>query len=112
MKYKDETVCQIFVNGYEKGHWVVWSDDSGSNPFSEFPLDEHTKEVAWKNVDFCGNGGCCRDMGMRKTIFGKSFDNVCLAILRFDNPNDDAVGCMKKIVEIKKADILGNVQNT
>ena len=64
MKYNDETVCQIFVNGYEKGHWVVWSDDSGSSPFSAFPLDEHTKETIWKNVGFCRNGGCCRDMGV------------------------------------------------
>jgi hypothetical protein len=110
VKYKDETVCQIFVNGYEEGHWVVWSDDSGANPFSDSPLDEQTKEVAWKNVGHCGGGGCCRDTGTRKVIFGKEFDNVCLAILRFDNPNADAVECMKKIVEIRKNDIHENVQ--
>jgi len=112
VKYKDETVCQIFVNGYEEGNWVVWSDDSGTNPFSNSLLDEQTKEVAWKNVGHCGGGGCCRDVGTRKVIFGKEFDNVCLAILRFDNPNADAVECMKKIVEIRKNDILENVQRT
>ena len=110
VKYKDKTVCQIFINGYEKGDWVVWSDDSGSNPFNEFPLGEHTKDIAWKNVGFCGGGGCCRDMGTRKVIFGKEFDNVCFTTLRFDNPNTEAVDCMKKMVEIRKTDILSNVQ--
>lgn len=111
VKYKDETICQIFVNGYKEGDWVVWSDDSGSNSFFDFSLDEYIKEVAWKNVGYCGSGGCCRDMGTRKVIFGKAFDNVCLAILRFDNPNAEAVTCLKKMVEVRKADIMNNIQS-
>jgi len=112
VKYKGETVCQIFINGYEEGHWVVWSDDSNTNPFSDFPLDEQTKEIAWKNIDFCESGGCCNDnMGKRKVIFGKEFDNVCIAILRFNNPNAEAVECLKKMVQIRKTDILRNVQS-
>jgi hypothetical protein len=105
VKYKDKTVCQIYINGYEKGDWVVWSDDSGSNPFRDYPLDEPAKKVAWENVGLCGNGGCCRDRGTRKVIFGKEFDNVCLTVLRFDNPNTEALDCMKKMVEIRKIDI-------
>jgi aminoglycoside 6-adenylyltransferase len=105
VKYKNEVVCQVFINGYEAGHWVVWSDDSGDNSFSDFPLDEDIKEVVWRNVGFCGGGGCCRDMGTRKVVFGKVFDNVCLTVLRFDNPNAEAVACMKKMVEIRKAKI-------
>ncbi|MCL2189957.1 MAG: hypothetical protein FWC16_13350 [Defluviitaleaceae bacterium] len=111
VKYKGETVCQIFVNGYEEGGWVVWSDDSGINSFKDFPLDEHTKEIAWMNVGFCGKGGCCNEMGTRQLVFGKEYENVCLAILRFDNPNAEAVACLKKMVEIRKADIVRNIQH-
>jgi hypothetical protein len=106
VKYKNETVFQIFVNGYESGQWVVWSDDSGVNWFANEPLDERAKEIAWANVGFCGKGGCCRDMGTRKIIFGRAFDDVCLTALRFDNPNADAVDCMKKISAIRKS-IIG-----
>jgi hypothetical protein len=75
-------------------------------------LDEQTKKIAWKNIDFCLSGGCCNDnMGKRKVIFGKEFDNVCIAILRFNNPNAEAVECLKKMVEIRKTDILRDVQS-
>ena len=29
VKYKDEYVCFVLINGDENGQWVVWSDDSG-----------------------------------------------------------------------------------
>ena len=91
--------------------WVVWTDGSGSKWFEDYPIDEKTKETAWKNIDFCGNsseacGGC---MGRtRKIIFGKEFDNVCGITFRFNNPNADAVECLKKIVAIRKHDIEKN----
>jgi hypothetical protein len=40
-------------------------------------LDEPMREIAWENVDFCGNcGGCNRGAGTCKMIFGKEFDSV------------------------------------
>lgn len=71
IKYKDEYVCFILINGSgseEKfAPWTIWSDDSDSNWFADFPLDKHTKEIAWKNVDVCGNcGGCSNPGGSRK----------------------------------------------
>ena len=109
VKYKSQTVFQILINGYEEGHWVVWSDDSGSDWFRDFPLDEYIKETAWNNVGFCGKGGCCRNMGTRRMIFGREFDNVCIAALRFNNPGAEALECMKRMSEIRKNDILKNV---
>jgi len=113
IKYKDEYVCFILVGAEEKpgpDPWTIWSDDSGSNCFEDFPLDEHLKEVAWKNVDICGNcGGCGNPEGKRKTIFGKEFINVCRTTLRFTNPDTGELKFMKKMVEIRKNDILGNI---
>ena len=71
IKYKDEIVCYILI-GYEEkpgeksDSWVVWSDDSDSNWFKDFPLDEHTKKVVWKYVDICSNENKCFD-GCKKS---------------------------------------------
>ena len=112
IKYKNEYVCYILIGSEEKpgpGPWVVWSDDSGSECYENFPLDEYTKNILWKNIDFCGNGGCCNEQGMRKTIFGKEFNNVCRTTFKFINPDKGSLECMKKLVKIRKDDILKNI---
>ncbi len=114
IKYKDEYVCFILINGSgteEKfAPLTIWSDDSDSNWYGNFPLDEHTKEIVWKNVDICGNcGGCHNPGGSCKMIFGKEFSNVCRTTLRFINPDIEALRCVKKMVEIRKNDILRNI---
>jgi hypothetical protein len=107
IKYKDSYVCYILIGNEEKpgpGPWIVWSDNSGSDCYNDFPLDEHMKETAWKNIDFCTNCGYCGG-GTDKTIFGKKFNNVCLTTMRFTDPDIKALELMKKIVEIRKNDI-------
>ncbi|MDD4493462.1 MAG: hypothetical protein PHV32_03815 [Eubacteriales bacterium] len=105
IKYKDEYVCFILVNGgedeTEPEGWVIWSDDSDSDWYANSHLDEHTKAIAWENIDFCANCGSCSG-GMRKTIFGREFDNVCRTTFRFNNPNVEALECLKELVEIRK----------
>lgn len=111
IKYKNEYVCFVLINGgedkTEPDGWVIWSDDSGSAWFEDSSLlDEHTKEIAWKHIDICGNcGGCKNPGGSHKTIFGKGFDNVCITTMRFDNPDTGTVECVKKLVELRKKDI-------
>jgi hypothetical protein len=111
IKYNGESVCYILINNHENTEpWIIWSDDSDSNWYAEAPLDEHMKEIAWRNVDICGNcGGCDKPGGRRKTVFGKDFENVCITTMRFDNPDAEAVECMKRLVEIRKNDILKKV---
>jgi len=113
IKYKDEYVCFILLNGLEDKTeaegWTVWSDDSGSHGFADFPLDERMREIAWKHVDVCAHCGSCKNPGgTRKRIFGKAFDNVCITAMKFENPDAEAVECVKKIAEIRKNDILKN----
>ena len=110
IKLRDEYVCFVLINGYgsvgnttEPEGWIIWFDNSGPNWFEDFPLDDRMKEIAWKNVDVCGNCGSCGSPGgTRKTIFGKEFDNVCITAIRFDNPDAEEVECAKKMVEIRK----------
>jgi len=111
--YMGESVCYILllsststVDSTEP--WVVWTDDSSSKWFEDYPLDDQSKKTAWDNIDFCGNngeacGGCTGRT--RKAIFGKDFNNVCGTTFRFNNPNEDAVKCMMKLVTIRKRDI-------
>lgn len=115
IKYKNEYVCFVLLNGGEDKTepcgWVVWSDDSGSDWFNSSTLDEHTKEIAWKHVDICRNcNGCKKPGGIHKTIFGRVFDNVCITTFRFDNPDGETTECVKKLMELRKIDILENVQ--
>ncbi|MBT3276114.1 MAG: hypothetical protein HN368_23400 [Spirochaetales bacterium] len=109
IKLNNKYVCFVLVNGSEENDdpWIIWSDDSVSKCFENFPLDEHTKEIAWKNVDFCANCGSCSG-GTCKTIFGKEFTNVCRTTFRFNNPDVEALVFIKKMVEIRKNDILHN----
>ena len=111
IKYKDAYVCFILINGaedkIEPEGWTIWSDDSDSAWYTNVPLDERMKEIAWKHVDFCGKcGGCGHPGGSRKTIFGKDFDNVCITTMKFINPDAEALACVKKMVELRKNDIL------
>lgn len=114
VKYMDECVCFILVNGSgsvrhpdEPEGWIIWSDDSGSTDwFADPPLDERTKEIARANVDFCGHcGGSC-DGGSHRIIFGEEFDHVCNTAFRFDNPDAEAAECAIRLAELRKNDIL------
>ncbi|OGO91771.1 MAG: hypothetical protein A2Y17_13520 [Clostridiales bacterium GWF2_38_85] len=113
IKYKDKYVCFILINGSEDkigdktepDGWIIWSDDSDSDWFADFPLDNHLKKIAWENVDVCANCGSCSG-GKNKTIFGKKFDNVCRTTFRFNNPSSPAMECLQKMVEIRKHDIF------
>jgi len=112
VNYNDKSVCYILISDEEKKNphsWTIWSDDSGSTWFKDFLLDEQLKDIAWKNVDICGNvngvcGGCAGKI--RKKIFGKDFDNVCGTTFRFDNPESETMECIKKLIELRKTDIL------
>ena len=113
IKFDDEYVCFVLINGGEDKTepygWIVWSDDSASNWLADCPLYEHMKEIAWKNVDICANCGSCKNPGgIRKTIFGKEFDNVCITTMKFINPDDEVVEFMKKMIELRKSDIQNN----
>ena len=106
VKYEDVYVCFILFGGDEvkDKSWTIWSDDSDSKWFENYPLDKHMKDVAYANVDLCGNCGSCSG-GTIKTIFGRRFDNVCRTTFRFNNPDFKAIECAKKLIEMRINDI-------
>ena len=111
IRYHDEFVCTILIGAAEDSSepWVVWSDSSNSKWYENAPLDKHQKEIAWKYVDICGGGDNCgycgNPGGVGKTVLGKEFNNVCLTVFRFDNPDMVAVACLKELMMIRRNDI-------
>ncbi len=51
-------------------------------------------------------GGCGNPGGSTKRIFGRKFNNVCVTSMRTTNPSAEELEWMKKIVEIRKKDIM------
>ena len=119
VKYNGQILCYIFINGLDDlpGPWTIWSDqvpgtwaawpcETHSGEYVDFPIDEHIRETAWKNVNYCGScGGKCSP-GRNKIILGKEFEKVCNSAMSFTNPNMEALECAKKMVEIRMKDIL------
>ncbi|GHV06659.1 hypothetical protein FACS1894217_05790 [Clostridia bacterium] len=65
-------------------------------------MDEYAKEIAFEHVDFGTCGG-----GISVKLFGKEFYPVCNGTtFRFSNPDTEALECAKKLIEIRKNDIL------
>ena len=54
MKYRDKIVCYIDTRN-ETHSWIVWTSGDYSKECEDFPLDEWTKEIAWKHANKCGN---------------------------------------------------------
>ena len=119
--YNGRIVCFVLIIGsdqapgpwtiwsdQEPGTWSFWSDSDCSYQHKDCPVNEYTKKVAWANVNYCAScGGDCSP-GKRKSILGKEFDNVCSSAMAFTNPDEEALDCAKRMVDIRINDILRN----
>mgnify|MGYP001032021197 FL=1 len=110
IKFRNECVCFIAMKDPDepKNLWTVWSDDSKAYEASD--VEEEIKNIAWNYVDHCGKCGSCGG-GKHKVVFGKHFDSVCGCTFRVDNPTAFDLPFLKKMVELRKNEILNNVQN-
>lgn len=108
VKFKDKSVCYILINGIgdeqQFAPLTIWTDDSGSDWYSTYLLNDEFKQIAWKNVDYCIHCGSCGG-GVSKTIFGKQFNNVCKTTMRFTNPTMQMFQLLKELIYARKCDI-------
>ncbi len=106
MKRGNECVCFIAINDPDEPEnlWTIWSDDS--TVYEDSSVEEEIKNIAWQYVDLCGNCGSCGG-GKNKIVFGKSFERVCGCTFRVDNPKAGDLPFLKKMVDLRKNDILG-----
>lgn len=108
IKYNNEYVCYILVNGTsdEKrfAPLTVWTDDSNSHWYSDCKLENSIKNIAISHIDICEKCGACNG-GTTKNIFGKQYDNICRTTFRFINPDLDELKCLKKLILLRKSTI-------
>jgi len=75
---------------------------------AQYPIEERTKEIIWKNVRPCEITGCGNcSPGISKNIFGKVFNNLCGSFLGIYNPDAETYNCLKKLFDGLKNDIEG-----
>ncbi len=107
VKQDEACVCFIAIKNpdEESNHWTVWSDDMGSEWLEKDIDNAEVKEFAWKYVDYCIQCGSCGG-GRHKVIFGKDFNDVCGCTFRIDNPKNEDLLFLKKMVEIRMKEIV------
>ncbi len=109
VKYNDEYVCFILINGIGDEErfapLTVWTDDSNSHWYGDCNLQDSIKNIAVRHIDICEKCGACSG-GTVKNIFGKQYDNVCRTAFRFINPDSYELKCLKKLILLRKSDII------
>jgi len=105
--YQNEVVCYIHIDSGEEepSPWTIWTEGGYSCEIESVPMDGRMKEIAWAHVNSCANCGDCKP-GQSKVIFGKVYDNVCNAVMAFYRPNSEALECVKKLLLMRKHDII------
>ena len=108
-KYKGETVFHFRIGGFQnEPNWLAWS--ASAFDYSDTEIDKQSKKIVWQNICTCGNCGSDCAPGRSAVIFGKSFENCCTSSIMFVNPNDDGLKCIKKLIDIRKADIIDRTE--
>ena len=110
--YKGVTICYTYFGNSSNPiaypePWTVWLLDKFvfSKEIDGCPIDERMKEIVWTNAHKCGEpcpnllNGCS---GQRTIIFGREFDNLCGTPIGFTDPNNEAVECINKLMDMRK----------
>lgn len=99
-QYNGECVCFIFVRDPEEPDnlWTVWSDESKA--YENAFVSDEVRNTAWCHIDYCGNCGSCGG-GTQKTVFGRTFEQVCNCTFRIDNANLCDLPFLKEMVKIR-----------
>ena len=103
VKYNNQRcVCFIAIKDPEEpnNRWTVWSDDISSEWLENYPIENELKQTAWNHVGKCGSCGSCSG-GKPKIIFGKRYPRVCGCTFRIDNPDNDDLMFIKRMVELQ-----------
>jgi len=110
--YKDKCACYIYFDASCKFHspWSIWTEGDYDSEHDDVSISECMKEIAQANVWHCLRCGNPCSPGKRAVIFGKEFENVCNAIMMFRNPDGETLECVKKLVDMRKNDILKNIK--
>lgn len=103
---KTFTVCFIRLHGTAEYHGLgpgEWNIIPFIGKYDADSLPEADKEIAWANKRTCPSCGQCSLK--LDTVFGKKYNYACEAAICFRNPDEAAIACAKKIVELRREEI-------
>jgi len=119
-KGKRVATIEITAKGSRRGHytyddnsWIIGVCylDVTSPEFENFAVNEKLTGIIWKNVGYCKN--CLKtcvgaqEPGLNKKIAGKMFNKVSICgYVKFKNPDAEALDCVKKLMELRKSNII------
>jgi len=102
-EYNGQWVCILII---DDGGWTIY-DNPLTKHYDDFPMDEQLKAFAWAHVHICATGHCDSSPGIRKTIFGKDYENVCTSEVAFRNPDAETLQKVMQMIDIWKLNIDG-----
>jgi len=97
--YKETNIVFVKITREKNELAIVLNscDFDGGNP-----ADNDLKEFAWSWVVFCPQGcgapTICEMSRKRVTIFGKDYENICIASYEFFNPDTHELEIIKKLM--------------
>ena len=111
-------VCCITLDGdaHPCGPWSIYWGDFDVCEHDGFKVDKQLKEFALAHIHFCSTykhktiPHCDNSPGKRKKIFGNEYENVCTSSLQFSIPDAEALGNIKKLVELRKRNIISEIK--
>ena len=108
INYNGKAVCYMHLDGNKDypSPWTIWTVGDYSSEHADIPMDERMKEIAWANINICGDCGAGCSPGKRKMIFGKAFDHMCSADMAFYMPDVETLECVKKLLKMRKNNII------
>ena len=108
ISHNEKAVCYMHLDDKKDypSPWTIWTEGDYSSEHEDIPMDNCMKEVAWANINICGDCGAGCSPGKRKIIFGRAFDDVCNADMAFYMPDAETLECVKKLLEMRVNNIV------
>ena len=112
--YLGKEVCCLTLDGnsHPAGPWSIYWMTFDIYEQDDFKVDEQLKKFALDHIHFCSTGHCDNSPGKPRTIFGNKYDNVCYCSLHFKTPDAEALEKIKKLVELRKHNIITERKRT
>ena len=111
-KHQGENICCIIL-GVCEAHNMSGSGDNWSVYWANCDVhwgendtaDNALEQFVFRSENPCGQCPCAHSPGVRKTVFGKVYENACYSTLCFDNPSTANLAYIKKLATMRKQDI-------
>lgn len=118
-KYLDKEVCCLTLDGdsHPCGPWSVYWGDFDIYEQDNCKVDDRLKSFVLDHIHFCSvyqyntRPHCNHSPGKNRMIFGNTYRNVCTSSLQFPTPDAKDVKYIKELAELRKRNILAEIQD-